>query len=60
MSHFNYFVVPTVSIPSIYYISIPNITSMETPRLETATQINLEANLRNSFSSKSNLELSRE
>ena len=60
MSQFNYFVVPTVSVPSIYYINIPSITSIETPRVETTTQINSESNLRTSLGQKSNLELSRE
>lgn len=46
MSQFNYFVVPTASFPSFYYINFPSATSLSLPHPETHTQIVTEVNLR--------------
>lgn len=60
MSHFNYFVVPTVSFPSFYYYSIPSTNSLDQPQVQTRTQISSEEVLRPSIAPSSQLELSRE
>ena len=60
MSKFNYIMLPTVPIPSVYYISISSITTIDPPATETISQINSEPIIRTVPTQKSSLELSRE
>ncbi len=46
MSQFNYYVISPLPIPSIYYFSIPSISTIDAPPPETSTQLNSESNIR--------------
>lgn len=60
MSQFNYYLLPTVQIPSIYYINLPTMSNLEAPVVDTITHIASEQDLRSVQPQKSSLELSRD
>jgi len=60
MSQFNYYLFPSVPLPSIYYINIPSMASIDPPAGETLTQINSEQIIRTNQPVNSRLDLSQE
>lgn len=59
MSQFNYYVLPTPSFSSFYYLSLPSANNLDPPP-DTHTQIPSQSNLRGTLPQRVSLELTRE
>jgi hypothetical protein len=56
MAQFNYFMLPSGTMPTYYYLNMPSQTSLDRQHVETATNIASDRNIR--VSHLSSLELS--